>query len=99
MAALRRAQERAANANERERALIEALARRYADPPPADRAALDSAYADAMRALADRYPEDVDIQTLYAEAIMLLSPWRYWYGTQPRPGTAELPALALPGQA
>ena len=32
-----------------ERALIEALAARYADPPPEDRKPLDEAYADAMR--------------------------------------------------
>ena len=31
-----------------DRALIEALAKRYADPAPADRKPLDEAYAEAM---------------------------------------------------
>jgi len=46
--ALSRARELAAKATPVERDLIEALGRRYADPPPQDRAALDRAYADAM---------------------------------------------------
>lgn len=61
-----------------ERAYIDALATRYGENPVADRAARDSAYASAMRALARRYPRDQDAATLAAEAMMDLRPWNYW---------------------
>jgi len=78
-------------ASPRERALIEALTTRYASPPPADRGALDSAYATAMAEVAARYPEDLDIATLYAEALMDLRPWAYWTKEgEPYPGTATI---------
>lgn len=46
-----------------ERALIEAMALRY-EPTNARRAALDTAYADAMTAVAAAFPDDADVQTL-----------------------------------
>lgn len=61
-----------------EREYIEALALRYSPDPNADRAKLDKAYADAMGENAERFPEDLDATTLYAEALMNLSPWNYW---------------------
>jgi tetratricopeptide (TPR) repeat protein len=61
-----------------ERGLIEAAALRYARDPDADRAALDGAYADAMLALAARFPADDDVALLAAEAAMDTSPWNYW---------------------
>lgn len=78
-------------ASPRERALIDALARRYASPPPADRASLDSAYASAMEDVVARYPDDLDAATLYAEALMDLRPWAYWEKNgEPYPGTATI---------
>ncbi len=78
-------------ASPRERALIDALARRYASPPPADRASLDSAYASAMEDVVARYPDDLDAATLYAEALMDLRPWAYWMKNgDPYPGTATI---------
>ena len=65
-------------ASPREQALIEALALRYSRDPAADRAALDAAYADAMLAVAARYPDDDDIAVLAAEAAMDTTPWNYW---------------------
>ncbi|MFK0297783.1 tetratricopeptide repeat protein [Brevundimonas sp. NPDC090276] len=65
-------------ASPREQALIEALALRYSRDPAADRAALDAAYADAMLAVAARFPEDDDIAVLAAEAAMDTTPWNYW---------------------
>ncbi|MBM4384732.1 MAG: hypothetical protein FJ091_15365 [Deltaproteobacteria bacterium] len=76
--ALQEAQARAANANALERDLIDALAKRYAADAPADRAALDRAYADAMIALREKHPDNVDVAVLAAEAIMDLMPWNYW---------------------
>ena len=78
----------------RERALIEALARRYSDDPKADGDKLARDYADAMRRLAVRYPDDADIAVLAAEAIMNAHPYDYWRpGGSPQPWTPEVVAL------
>jgi hypothetical protein len=78
LAAVAEAEKRAAKASEREQAYIAAVAARYSDDPKLERAALDRRYADAMAALAQRYPDDLDAATLYAEALMDLRPWDYW---------------------
>jgi tetratricopeptide (TPR) repeat protein len=89
-AALQGALARREHASEREQALIDAIAARYVAKPPAERAALDQAYADAMAAAAVRYPEDQEIAVLYAESLMDLRPWDYWAeGGSPNPGIAE----------
>ena len=77
-AAISRAKERVATASERERTLITALEKRYSADPRADRSALNQAYADAMADAAARFPGDVEITTLYADALMNLLPWDYW---------------------
>lgn len=61
-----------------EQALIHAVAQRAVYPMPEDRRPLDEAYADAMRAAWEKYPNDPDVGTLYAEALMNLQPWAYW---------------------
>jgi predicted Zn-dependent protease len=76
--AARAAFDRADKANEREQALIDAIMHRYARRAPADRAALDKAYAEAMRAVADQYPDDDNIQTFAVEAMMDTQAWNYW---------------------
>ena len=68
----------AASARPADRALIQALQARYVDPAPDDRSALDRAYADALARVVEQFPEDDDAATLYAEALMDLSPWAYW---------------------
>ncbi|MFM7296804.1 MAG: hypothetical protein ACKO4Q_06235 [Planctomycetota bacterium] len=74
-----------------ERALIEALAQRYEWPPPADRAELDRAYADAMREAWRAFPDDDDVGALLAEALMDLRPWDLWSPDgEPRPETPEV---------
>jgi tetratricopeptide (TPR) repeat protein len=90
-AASQRASQRAAGATEVERELIAALATRYAADPPADRAALDLAYANAMREVHQKHPEDLEVATLFAESLMDLHPWDYWLdGAVPRDTTPEL---------
>jgi tetratricopeptide (TPR) repeat protein len=69
------------------RALIHAMSVRYAGDPLARRKQLDSAYMNAMRDVAEKHPDDAQARVLYAESIMLLSPWNYWSGKQPRTGT------------
>jgi hypothetical protein len=92
LAAMARAQALAKGASPREQDLINALSRRYSGDPGADRAALDQAYADAMAAVAARFPNDSEIATLAAEALMDLTPWDYWEagGATPKGRTADI---------
>ena len=78
IAAVERAVALRGNASPQGQALIDALAIRYSSDPEADRAALDVAYADAMLAVAGRFPENDEIAVLAAEAVMDTSPWNYW---------------------
>jgi tetratricopeptide (TPR) repeat protein len=79
------------NASEKEQAYIAALAARYSDAENPDRNALDRAYAQEMREVNKRYPQDLDAATLYAEAVMNLRPWNYWTrDKQPYPETREV---------
>ena len=92
--ALQQALSRVRHASPRERAYIDALAKRYAPVPPAARAPLDSAYAAAMGEVVTRYPDDLDAATLYAEALMDKRPWNYWDRKtgEPYRGTREIVA-------
>src|SRR5437879_11524650 len=83
----------AAKASPREQALIGALASRYGSDPKAARAPLDAAYAAEMAKVASQFPDDDEIATLYAEAVMDLSPWDYWKkpaGREPNPQSAPI---------
>ena len=60
-------------ATPKERALIDALAVRYVKEFRADRRAeQDRAYADAMKKVSEQFPDDLEILTLYADALFLL---------------------------
>jgi tetratricopeptide (TPR) repeat protein len=96
--ALSKAKGLASGASAEERALIEALGARYADPSrgkvpmePPERAPLDKAYSEAMKKVHEQFPKDADIATLYAESLMDLRPWDLWDidGTA-RPETPEI---------
>src|SRR6266581_9256388 len=85
------ARKNAANASPVEQALIDALAKRYANPQPEDRSGLDRAYADAMREVWKKFPDDPDVGALFAEALMDLRPWDQWTSEgKPQPGTDEV---------
>ena len=58
-------------------------------PPPKDADPLDIAYAQAMVQAARAFPDDDEVTVLYAEALMMLSPWQWWSGdgAEPREGT------------
>jgi tetratricopeptide (TPR) repeat protein len=79
--ALGKARENVSHASTVEQALIAALASRYPTPSPLDPAkttAILVAYADSMKAVAARFPDDLDVQTLYAEALMNINAWKLW---------------------
>lgn len=80
-------------ASPRERALIQALTLRYTGNPE-QRSENDKAYAQAMQAVHQQYPDDPDVAMLYVESVMDLRPWNYWMPDgEPYDGTAEIVAL------
>src|SRR5688572_16024506 len=68
--AIEAARRDASRARPRERALIQALAMRFTADPASPRPPLDRAYADAMAKVAADHPDDADVQTWYADAVM-----------------------------
>jgi tetratricopeptide (TPR) repeat protein len=92
--AIERARDPGSRASTLERALIDALAERCVIDPPEDRVPLDRAYAEAMRALRERHPDDPDLGPLLAESLMNLHPWDlYTQQGEPKEGTEEIVAL------
>tara|TARA_R110002096_G_scaffold170131_2_gene342180 strand:- start:1840 stop:3459 length:1620 start_codon:yes stop_codon:yes gene_type:complete len=67
----------ASNASPKEQDLIEAFAVRYVENYiESEKAVQDTLYSVAMKRVARKYPEDLDIATLYAESLFLLEPRR-----------------------
>ncbi|MEV5730616.1 MULTISPECIES: tetratricopeptide repeat protein [Streptomyces] len=78
-AAAERANEKAAGATPVERALIGALRARYPRSRPVEDCSVWNApYADSMRAAYEQASDDLDVATLYADALMNLTPWQLW---------------------
>ena len=84
----------AAACTDKEKDLIEALTHRYAKDTTIARPVLDSSYAAAMRKVYKKYPKDVTIGSLFAEALMDMHPWNLWNkdGTA-QPWTPEIMAV------
>ena len=90
VAALKHSRLCLARATPEERDLIAALGRRYGSKgePSNER---EAAYANAMREVAHRYPDDPDVQVLFAEALMDLHPWQLWSSDgKPNVDTVEI---------
>jgi tetratricopeptide (TPR) repeat protein len=74
-AAIQRALALKDNASPWERTLIEAMAHRYVERfDPSTRGEQDAAYARAMEKVFETYPDDLDVGTLYADALFHLVP-------------------------
>lgn len=73
----------------KEQALISALSKRYTSEALKDRKPLDEAYANAMDEVAKKFPEDAEVNTLYAEALMDLHPWDFWKNGKAQPWTSQ----------
>ncbi|KHO01363.1 TPR domain protein [Metarhizium album ARSEF 1941] len=107
--AVQRAKAHSANATSAEKALIEAIQLRYPRtdaPAKADYCVWNRDYADAMASVASQFPRDLDVATLYADAMMNLTPWQLWDIKTGEPGkgarTIEIKrvldkAMAQPG--
>ncbi|MDO0976502.1 tetratricopeptide repeat protein [Mycolicibacterium frederiksbergense] len=83
-----------------ERALIDALAMRFRTEDPSDEAALTEghlAYAEAMSAVAQRHPDDIDVQALTADALLNVTAWALWDSVtgEPAEGSRVVEAKAI----
>jgi tetratricopeptide (TPR) repeat protein len=76
--AMDRAVALSANTTPKEKALINALAKRFPRTSVSDMAPFNAAYANAMREAHEQFPNDMDIATLYADALMNEHPWDLW---------------------
>lgn len=86
--------------SEVERGLVDALVRRFPTADPDDAPALAAGgadYADAMVELAQRFPDDVDVLTLAADALVNLTAWALWDTRtgEPAPGSRVVEAKLL----
>jgi tetratricopeptide (TPR) repeat protein len=77
--ASREAKKHAINATPFEQALAEAIQFRFlTDQPAKDYPALNRGYAEAMKVAYDKFGRDLDMATLYADALMNMTPWALW---------------------
>ncbi len=91
--AIQKARDLSVSAPANEQAYIAAMAKRLPEDPKADRRKAAEEYRDAMREVAQNFPDDLDAATLFAESGMNLHPWGLWHvdGT-PEEGTEEVVA-------
>lgn len=76
---MQQAQAYAEAASPAEQALITALPLRFpTDAVNPDFKACNHAYADGMAKAYQRFPDDLDVAALYADALMNLTPWALW---------------------
>jgi len=83
-----------------EQALIQTLPCRYQSPEVVSKegfVAWNDAYAAAMKVVYAAFPDDLDVATLYAEAIINRNPWLLWdlKTRQPAEGADTLTAVAV----
>jgi len=80
-----------AGATQSERDYIDAMAKRFSNDEKADFKKLGMEYRDAMKALVQKYPDDPDAATIYAESMMDLNAWKlYSPEGKPAEGTEEI---------
>jgi tetratricopeptide (TPR) repeat protein len=95
--ALQQAEKYADRTTPVEQALIGALAKRYPNAQPLEPSTegpILVAYAQAMKAVAERFPDDTDVQVMTAEALMNINAWKLWsLDGAPAPGTDEIVAI------
>lgn len=93
-AAIDRAVEYANATAPHEQALIKAIAKRFPRSEVKDMTPYYKGYASAMKTAHDQFPDDAQISTLYADALMNMHPWDLWLkdGTA-QPWTADILAV------
>src|SRR5215471_20380360 len=76
--AIQKAAKLAESAPHVEQDYVATLMLRYSNEAKPDFRKLATTYAEGMRTLSRKYPEDLDAATMYAESLMNLDPWRLW---------------------
>ena len=76
--AMVKAKQLVSKASPSEKALIEALSSRYSEDLTKDVAELNMAYMISMTKVVQQFPEDANVQILYAASVMNTVPWNYW---------------------
>jgi len=88
---IQKAQKLAQHAPQVEKDYVAALAVRYSGDAAPDYKKLSHEFANAMKSLSEKYPDDLDAATLYAESLMDLNPWKLWtLDGKPNEGTEEI---------
>jgi tetratricopeptide (TPR) repeat protein len=81
----------AGHAPQIEKDYVAALAKRYSGDASPNYRKLSLDFAAAMKVLSQKYPDDLDAATLYAESLMNLNPWKLWsLDGKPAEGTEEI---------
>jgi tetratricopeptide (TPR) repeat protein len=89
--ALANARLRANKCSPKENALIIALSKRYPKNTKDDPKPFYIAYADELKKVSEKFPDDHDIAALYAESLMDLHPWDLWFKTgEPQSWTPQI---------
>lgn len=89
------AEAHALNSSPVEQALIHALQFRYPQKSATnDYPVWNQDYADAMKLVYEKFQADLDVATLYADALMNLTPWQLWdlRSGEPAPGARTMEA-------
>lgn len=76
--AIAKAQQLASKVSKKEQAFIDALSARYSEDLTKDVEVLNMAYMHAMNNVLKKFPEDANVQILYAASVMNTVPWNYW---------------------
>jgi tetratricopeptide (TPR) repeat protein len=88
---IQKAQKLAEHAPRVERDYVAALATRYSGEATPDYKKLSRDFSAAMKNLSEKYPDDLDAVTFYAESLMDLNPWKLWgHDGKPAEGTEEI---------
>lgn len=75
---MQKAEKVAEHASQAEKDYLDALSARFSGEANPDYKKLSLAYAAKMKTLAEKYPDDLDAATMYAESLMDLNPWKLW---------------------
>jgi tetratricopeptide (TPR) repeat protein len=93
-----KAKDNASTAAPVEQALINALQFRYPQEEAIEDCSIwNEGYADAMKSVHEEFRDDLDVATLYADALMNLTPWALWdlRTGRPAPGARTMETKAV----
>jgi tetratricopeptide (TPR) repeat protein len=76
--AIVKAKQLASKASLKEQGLIEALTARYSEDSTAEILELNRSYMKGMEKVVKTFPDDANVQVLYAASVMNTVPWNYW---------------------